>query len=50
MTDEYIFAKCPLPRTEILATQLQYSTWDEFMYEILSDVFPTKFLSLIYTL
>ena len=28
------------PRTEILATLLQYRTWMEFMYEILYDVPP----------
>ena len=28
--------------TEILATQLQYRTWEEFMYEIFSDVFPSN--------
>ena len=28
------------PRTEILATPLQYRPWEEFMYEILSDVLP----------
>ena len=27
-------------RTEILATPLQYRTWEEIMYEILSDVPP----------
>ena len=37
--DEYILAEC-LFRTEILATPLQYRTWEELMYEILSDVPP----------
>ena len=37
--DEYIFAECP-SRTEILTTPLQYSTLEEFMYDILSDVPP----------
>ena len=27
-------------RTEILATPLQYRTWEEIVYEILSDVPP----------
>ena len=35
--DEYIFAEC-FPRTELMATLLQYKTWEEFMYEILFDV------------
>ena len=30
------------PLTEILAMLLQYSTWVEFMYEILSDVPPSN--------
>ena len=39
--DEYIFAEYSSPRTEILATPLQYRTWKEFMYEILSRfLFP----------
>ena len=43
--DEYIFAEC-FPRTEILATPLQYKTWEEFMYEILFDLpLEPKFLA-----
>ena len=30
--------KFPFPRPEILATQSQYKTWEEFMSEILSEV------------
>ena len=30
------------PRTEILATSLQYRTWKDFMYEIFSDVSPSN--------
>ena len=29
-----------VPRTEILAMPLQYRTWVEFMYKILSNVSP----------
>ena len=39
--DEYIFAEC-VSRTEMLATPLQYKTWEEFIYEILFDVFFTQ--------
>ena len=28
----------PPPRIEILATPLQYRTWEEFIYEIMSEV------------
>ena len=31
-----------VPRTENLATSFQYRTWEEFMYEILSDVLPEQ--------
>ena len=31
-----------VPPTEILATPLQYITWEEIMYEILSDVPPPE--------
>ena len=30
------------PRAKILAMPLQYRTWVEFMYEILSDVTPSN--------
>ena len=43
--DKYIFAECLLLRTEILATSLQYMTWENFIlcilvYKILSVVHP----------
>ena len=32
----------PPPQTVILATPMQYKTWEEFMYEILFDVPPNQ--------